>query len=294
MSVKEYYYENFTALSPDKQFHFATRMKNFFKTHDFDDYLKQNKPSKEIKRLLADRDYHRVVNLVQREPFFRKYPELYGVEATLFRVHHLLKEYNEDLRGDLIDLYPLDKLYKLSDSLLDDEEALKALSSLAINTICLSEELFPRNNNAITKLAKWALKSDFSTVDSTLAVYLCTHIVICESEFYTKSIKKSPRRDLMVKLLNKCSDIILANIDTISLDPCIEYLVCCKLVGVSDKKLEEKINAICKEFMHNSPYLINYRRDSAPNSYYHTLNGAEHINVLYIMSGLDELNSKRK
>lgn len=47
------------------------------------------------------------------------------------------------------------------------------------------------------------------------------------------------------------------------------------------------IKEICDDFKQGSPYLINYRRDKTHGSYYHTLDGAEHINALYIMSGLD-------
>ena len=293
MSVKEYYYEHFNDLSPDKQFHFATRMKNFFKTQDFDEYLKQNKPSTDIMGVLFNNDYSMATNLNVRKSFFEKYPEIYGMEAALFRVHHLLKEYDEDIRGELTDAYPLEKLYDLSDNLFKDEEALRNLSSWAVNTICLTEELFPRNNNVTTKLAKWVLQSNFDALDASLTTYLCTHIVICESEFYTKDLKKSSRRDLMTEVLNKCASIIRKNIDTILLDPCIEYLVCRKMIDIPDTKLEKSINTICKDCMRNSPYLIDYRRDSTPKSYYHTLDGAEHVNALFIMSGLDKANSRK-
>ena len=63
MSVKEYYCEHFSELSPEKQFHFATRMNNFFKAHDFDDYLKQNKPSADIMGVMASKDYSRVAKM---------------------------------------------------------------------------------------------------------------------------------------------------------------------------------------------------------------------------------------
>ena len=294
MSVREYYYKHFNELSSDKQFHFATRMKNIFGVHDFDEYLKQNKPSADVTILLVNKDYSMVTNLSARKPFFEKYPDLYGIEAALFRVHHLLKEYSDNIKDILIDSYPLDKLYKLSDDLFDDKEALVILSSWAINTICLTEELFPRNNNVIVKLTKWVLRSNFEKIDASLAVYLCTHIVICESEFYTKDVKESPNHELMVKLLRKCRDLIHKNIGTVLLDSCIEYLVCCKLIGVPDEELEERINAICKECLQRSPYLIDYRRDNTPDSYYHSLDGAEHINALYIMSGLDKRNTNHR
>lgn len=100
---------------------------------------------------------------------------LYGVEATLFRIHHLLVEYNIDTRDEFKEIYPIEKLYQLSDGLLDDEDALKILSSWAINTICLTEELFPRGENATGCLAEFADNLNPETTDATLFVYLCTH-----------------------------------------------------------------------------------------------------------------------
>lgn len=88
-------------------------------------------------------------------------------------------------------------------------------------------------------------------------------------------------------MLKKCSEVIDKNIDTISLDAGVEFLVCCNLVWVEYDKQKYMIKEICDDFKQGSPYLINYRRDKTHGSYYHTLDGAEHINALYIMSGLD-------
>lgn len=287
MTVRDYYYKHFYELSPKKQFHFATRMKNYFKTHYFDDYLKQNVPSTELRPILMNNDFSKVVKFNLRKPLFEKYPELYGVEATLFRIHHLLVEYNIDTRDEFKEIYPIEKLYQLSDGLLDDEDALKILSSWAINTICLTEELFPRGENATGCLAEFADNLNPETTDATLFVYLCTHIIICESNFYIKKLNNSINLKLLKNLLKKCSEVIDKNIDTISLDAGVEFLVCCNLVGVEYDKQKYMVKEICDDFKQDSPYLINYRRDKTPGSYYHTLDGAEHINALYIMSGLD-------
>ncbi len=290
MSVRDYYYEHFNELTPEKQFHFATRMKNFIGVHDFDEWLKNNQPDTDLEAILSNNDYSRVAQIAVRKPFFEKYPKLYGVEATLFRVHHLLKEYSVDTRDEFIKLYPKEKLYRLSDELLSDDEALRALSTWAVNTIFLTEELFPRNQDSKDKLIDWALELDPSLMEPSLYVYLCTHIVICESEFYTKKVEPS---EALIKLLSSCKEVVLDNINSVSLDSAIEFLVCCKMIGLNFEDVRSRINEICKSYLKNSPYLINYRRDSDPKGYYHTLNGAEHINSLYIMSELDKINSSK-
>lgn len=285
MSVREYYCLHFNELSPEKQFHFATRMKNFFKSHDFDEYLMNNKLSQDLEPLFQRNNYTDVLNYEMRKPFFEKYPELYGVEAALFRVHHLMKEYGIDIRDGFMKLYPEKKLGRLVEILIDDEDALRALSTWAVNTIFLTKELFPGVNDATNKLTDWALRLDSDMMDPTLFVYLCTHVIICRSEYYTKKIENAEN---LARLLKKCERVVLDNIDTISLDAALEYLVCCKMTGVECEEIEEKIAAICEEYREDKPYLINYRRDKAPGSYYHTLDGAEHANTLYIMSGLDK------
>lgn len=286
MTVKEYYYRNFDNLAPDKQFHFATRMKNYLGESSFDGFLREHQPNNDLADLLQNNDYSKVNRIELRKPYFEKYEDLYGVEATLFRIHHLLKEYNTDTRATFCELYGQKRLYKLVDDLLEDKDAIEVLSTWAVNVICLTEELFPRGQNVVAQLAEWALGLANSS-DPTLVVYLHTHIILCESEFYTKRITNSKNLELLKKLLAKSAEIITDTIDTISLDAALEFLVCCKMAGVHYARLEQWIDEICREYKKDSPYLINYRRDKTPGSYYHTLDGAEHINALYIMSGLD-------
>lgn len=287
MSAKNYYYQHFNELTPEKQFHFATRMKNYLKTHDFDDFLQQNMPSTELAPIFANNDYSKVNHLDKRKPYFEKYVGLYGIEAALFRVHHLLAEYGVDIRSDFLKLCPADKLYQFADALSQDKAALRVLSTWAINTICLTEELFPRGKNTTQDLSEWILGINTGEMEPTLFVYFCTHIVICESGFYTKDLSNSKNIGYLRKLMERSATVVAKNIDTISLDAALEYLVCCEMVGVNNPDLRQKIKEICDGFMVNNPYLVNYRRDNTPGSYFHTINGAEHINALYIMSGLD-------
>ena len=288
MTVKEYYYQHFNELSPDKKFHFATRMKNYFRIHDFDEYLKSNRPDLELAPILNNNDFSRVSNYELRKPFFEKYAGLYGVEAALFRLHHLMAEYNIDIRDDFVKLYPKEKLFALSDALMKDKKALEVLSTWAINTIYLTEELFPRGKNVIKELGEWALTLDINQCNPTLLSYLYTHIFLCETGFYSKDVAKSKNLYLLEKMLKKCADVNLKNIDSISLDASIEFLVCSNMAKIDFPDVRAKIAKICKDFQKDTPYLINYRRATTPNSHLCTIDGAEHINVLYIMSGLDK------
>lgn len=286
MSVRDYYFKHFDELSPEKKFHFAIRMKNFFKIADFDEYLMNNQPNNNLKEIIDNNDYSRVSNYEARKPFFEKYVGIYGIEAALFRVYHLLKEYNTDVRNDFLKLYSQEKLYAIADKLLGDKEALGVLSTWAINVIYLTEELFPRNIDVMRQLFDYAIDMDNST-DATTDIYFYTHLVLCESDYYKKDLSKSKNIERVKTVLSKCEKVVKDNIDTISLDAAIEFLVCAKMAGMKFKETKKKIDDLCNKCFENYPYIVNYRRDGNPNSRLYTLNGAEHINMLYIMSGLD-------
>lgn len=282
MSVRTYYYDHFDELTPDKKFHFATRMKNYFHCDDFKDYFKHNMPSTDLKPLLEDNDFSHVNNLEARRPYFLKYDHIFGIDLALFRVNHLLNEYGVDLRSDLLELVPLEDLYHLADDLMADDGAIVTLSTWAVNVICLIETLFPRHRNVVKTLAEKALKFEhqFPDVDPLLMIYLYTHIILCDSNFYTRPITE---RTLAQKMLARCADIIERNFDQLILDVRIEFLVCSNMSSVDYPELRSRIAAECRQNLDGNPYLIDLRR---PQSF-HTLNGAEHTNVLFIMSGLD-------
>lgn len=281
MSVREYYCQHFAELNPDKQFHFATRIKNFFHSDEFQDYFASYIPSQDLASILRDNDYSRVNQLPLRQPYFEKYDRLYAIEAALFRVHHLLKEYNLDLRPQFTKLVSLDTLYQLADQLLADSGAIAVLSTWAVNTICLTEELFPRNKNVIRSLARQALALPDDATSPLLLIYLYTHIVLCDTDFYTRPVREL---GLACNMLDRCAQIIDRHFTELTLDVRLEFLVCAALTGVTYPEIRTKVARECRQTLAQHPYL----KDPRHPSYRHSLNAAEHCNVLYIMSGLDE------
>lgn len=300
MTVREYYTKNFEKLSPESQFHFATRIKNWYKTSEFDEYLKTNKPSSDLAELFNDNNYHKANNYELRQPYFKKYKGLYGLEATLFRVNNLLNEYHLDLRKDLLKLIHKDELYALSDALLSDDVALTILSTYAVNTICLTEILFPRKRNPFALLARDFLH--FSG-DPSLLVYLATHIIISDTNFYTRSLT-SANLPIYYPLIDRCANILSQNLTTIPLDTKLEFLVCAKIINAAKNPsanavknipatwpqastgflpLTQKIQVECQSNLRKSPFLLDPRKPDK-----NEFSSAEHRNVLYILSGLDD------
>lgn len=280
MSVRDYYYQHFDELDSYDQFHFASRIKNYFKTHDFDDYFKQNVLDQDLAPIFANNDYSKVNNAAERKPYFDKYPNLYAIEAALFRVNHLLNEWGIDIRDQFLQYEPKASLYALCDALLADDGAIATLSTWAVNVICLTEYLFPRGKNVVKQLSEKALQLNFP--NPLLAIYLYTHIIICDTIFYTRPVNPD-NKELFVALLDRCAEIITQNFDDLILDVRIEFLVCANLVGKDYPELRQKIQAECAQILSSQPFITDPRRPKSR----HTLSRAEHTNVLYIMSGLD-------
>ena len=117
-------------------------------------------------------------------------------------------------------------------------------------------------------------------------IYAYTHIILCMSNFYTKEVRGKDW-DLAQQMLAKCEQMIEDHFDEITIDTKLEFLVCCRI----NKEIFDyepvytyaDINKECKESLKDSPFVVDKRRPEK----YNTLSGAEHRNVLYIMSGLD-------
>ena len=96
--VYQYYFTNKLELSEDKLFHFATRTAAWLGREESYDLLRQSRdyivqPSRPLNEVIASvystpqtgrRNAHEL-----RQPFFEKYPKLYGAHLALFRVRHL-------------------------------------------------------------------------------------------------------------------------------------------------------------------------------------------------------------
>lgn len=275
--AKNFYLQHFDELSDEKKFHFATRMKNFFKISDFDSYLQNNIPNQNLAEIFANNDFSRVNFYEQRKPFFEKYDHLYAIEAALFRVNHLKNEYDIDIRQDFLNFYSREKLYALSDALSQDDTALRILSTFAINVICLTEILFPRERNVIKELAQKSLSYDDAT---PLMVYLNTHIILCDTNFYTRPVQPE-NLEILRQLIAESAQIIRSNYDEISLDIKLEFLVCAKLVDFDAGVLIERIQLECSKNIDGD-----FLKDPSKPFRLNTLDGAEHRNVLLIMSGI--------
>lgn len=276
--AKQTYVERFSELSEVKRFHFATRLKNYQKVSDFDDYLQNNVPASELSDILANNDYTQINYYEDRKDYFAKYDRLFSLEAALFRVNHLKNEYDIDIRAELTRLYSEADIYALCDQLLADKVALNVLSTYAVNVLCLSEQLYPRQKDVVQQLCDFVLEG--SLEKNQLMVYFITHIILCSTNFYTQSVPEQYEMPFRA-MLNLCEEYILDNFAGVSLDMKLEYLVCVQLVN-ANTSLEDAIREECEGNMSPEGFLLDGRRPAR----YNNLDGAEHRNALFVMSGL--------
>ena len=274
MTVKEYYLKHFDELPEEKRFHLATRLKNWFGGTEFDEFLAEHEPSHDLAPLLTNDDYSRVNFIDERRPFFEKYKGIYALEATLCRVLHLWMEYGVDLREDLLDAYGRERLSGLCDKLRNDDGCLFVLTTWVVNVLALTEEMYPRGIDVYKEMLVKTLAHE----QTVMCVYLYTHIMLCESRFYRN--KELKHLDLYREAMQNCDRIIAENFDEVTLDMKFEFLVCAQMVGY-EVQCKEKIRA--EADLNKGDFVKDPRKADRLN----TLAGAEHRNVLYMMSGLD-------
>lgn len=298
-SVRQYYFDNFDQLPDDKQFHFVSRLSSWNSDEDAKSIINSLSDrfiTKDIKndlKELIDNPPHAKINAYEsRKQFFDKYPKLRGYMMALFRVRHLLFHFNVDARDELLQIVPLSDLKKLSETLKQDTEALKVLSTYAINFIYLVDSiLFPDDKSDLDSFLSTVISASktygTSPEDSLLKIYLFTHCIIGASNFYQTKVSTSehPQYETMLDIMEELID---TNFKQINLDNKFEFLVCCKIsdykTGLGQRILDEASQSLSPEgtFIIDT---INEHKQSDKTSF----EDAEHRNVLFIMSQSDFL-----
>lgn len=291
--IKNYYYQNINSLPIDKQFHFATRMAAWNGDSVAFEMLRS------LRNTIVEADnltdvFGRIVSTPQtgrrnahelRQPFFEKYPSLYGTHAALFRLRHLESVYGVDARQQFFEVCDKKDLDLLYDTLSNDPEALRILSTFAINFMYLYQKIALRNSDAVdaTLFLRAAEGYDLSDkLNLQLKIYLYTHCIIGDSNFYTEQV---PAQNLEAykTMLAELEGLISDNFEFINLDNKLEFLVACRIVGF-DSGLFERIDAECQQSISpEGDFVIDTHNENLQEDKV-SFEKSEHRNVLYIMS----------
>lgn len=294
--ITDYYKEHFYELNPDKQFHFATRLKawdedefstNFLKTRtDISRYGDLGAIKQDLEDLINNPPSAKINAAQARQQYFDKYPELRGRMLALFRVRHLLTHYDIDARPALLEVCSLEGLCTLSNDLIKDTEALKTLSTYAINYIYLLHfVLFPDlilSEELAKKIYDLGDSYDLDSAEQIqLLIYLYTHCIIGAANFYARPVTKD--RDTYTDMLKKLEKVIEHSFGSINLDNKLEFLVCCRIMGYSTN-LFERIYAECQTSLSPEGTFVIDTHNSFAQSNKTSFSDSEHRNVLLIMS----------
>lgn len=312
----EYYYKNRINQIPSEEFHFNSRL--WLWTGD--DWARKNldnlkaafigdnpeEISARIKQIINNKSSKSLsVNQKKsyRENSFKKYKKLPLYNALLFKTVFCDSVYDLDLRPYIREQISDKDFINLFYDLINDKDAVRLLSTHAINYFYLLKNYFKGklslsslvlvSTDEILRLLpgykKLEGKGVISKKDSVkLQIYLLTHAIIGESRFYSRPV----RMNRYVILCKKIERIIAENYFDVTLDNKFEFLVCSKICGYEPeiKSLieQESVKSIswAGNFMVDT---LNSNRSSLTS---HCLRSSEHRNVLYLMSQKDYSRAK--
>lgn len=287
--VYSYYRQHFNELPQDKQFHFATRIGAWRGELWAYDVLRSHREPFTSDSLQAIIDAPRKAGgaISQlRTPFFQRYPRLFGLSKALFHVRHLEAVYGIDAREVLFAFAPRQELDELRDALLSDPDAVAILSTVAINYLYLLERVIYRSNDTLPLDWLYALRSryDLSNMQHVqLLIYLYTHCIIGDTNFYTKQVPESAL-PVYQRMLRDLEGIITTHYDDIKLDNKLEFLVCTQICNIASP-LAGRIYNECQASISPSGTFLVDTHNTNSQSKLTGLSSSEHRNVLFIMSG---------
>jgi hypothetical protein len=291
--IKQYYFENLGSLSEDKRFHLASRTaawegdpQAYELLVKLRHYLLPEGVSLEklFSNIIAKPKVGRRIAHDLRRPYFEKYPKLSGLHSALFRARHLKAVLGIDAKDALFRVVPKAQFEELYNQLLVDPGALRALSTVGVNYMYLYKSLIGQRD-LIDPAIFVDIARGYELRDSTnirLQIYLYTHSIIGETNFYTEVVL-SKYRVLFAKMLNELEEIIAKRFEDISLDSKLEFLVCCRICGINSPLFKKVYDECQKSISPEGHFLIDRHNKNSKTSL-SSFNSSEHRNVLFIMS----------
>lgn len=304
-SVLDYYFTHASRLSNQKRFHLANRIASW-------------NGDPRAKQLLADRrswfvaepttekslndEFERtaqhaehtaghIVGYPLRKPYFDKFPALLGIEAELFRVRHLRTVYGIDATRVFLQRHPLLALQQLEQDLLADPGALRTLSTWAINFVYLLHRVVLNEDKGIDVVRFHELGNGYNLQDEEqlrLFIYLYTHCIIAESNFYARPIPEQYRTVYQGMALD-LEKLLKNRLQQTSLDTKLEFLVCCRLLDYQTGLFGQIFDECAASVSPEGTFIVDTHNIFASNAAKKTFEASEHRNVLFALSALPRL-----
>lgn len=237
----------------------------------------------------------RTENVNQGRAYRRKYYERYDklpiYNAILFRYLFAQTLYGIDLRPYIHKYISDTELSGLYEQLIRDHDAIRVLSTHAVNfcyllsnymNIQLEPHLFLDISNEYDHLV--ASNELSENVAKKLEVYLLTHVIIGESRFYSRNVENDAYTDICHRL----EGIIKSNYFDISLDNKLEFLVCAELCNYKTELRALILQEAGRSVSWAGPFIV----DNDAAAIRHIVQTAEHRNVLYVMANSERFEQK--
>ncbi len=298
--ISEYYSNNLEKLNFDKAFHYLSRMSLWEEDIKIREQLSEYKEQfigendddilANFQKVLSSENKYKkiVVNGIERRKLIvDKYPQLGSYNRILFQALISKTVFGKDVRELVFRTLDKDLVIEMRDGLSSDPEAIRTLSTHAINYFYFLQEIygeeFSTKPENFLKIAKYGFGE--TKEDLLLKIYLLTHCIIGESKFYSKKIKSN--LNIYIEMLRYLEEMIKNNYFDVSLDNKMEFLVCAKICGY-ESTLKEILLAEANSSMSEiGNYLVdklNNKKMISKNDFW----ASEHRNVLYLMAVSDK------
>jgi hypothetical protein len=289
--VEQWHKDNFEMLG-SKKFHFASRL-FLWKNDDFckrrldelkDSYIgaTEKEHATKLHSFLEKNEDTVPSTKIQkiRQPYHEKYPTLKSFDKILFRNLFCNTVYGINLKEAVLSLGIEREMAGLRGALLEDREAIKMLSTMAVNFFYTSHLLFG-DRMAEPELFLNLIVEDWKDGKEylQLRLYLATHAIIGEASFYANPINY--KKEIYIEMAKFAEKLIADNFKDISLDIKFEFLVCAKMLGfisVLEKAIREEA---MKSVSADGLFFVDKHNSNAGIA--DSFEKSEHRNVLAIM-----------
>ncbi|MFC1640892.1 hypothetical protein ACFL2D_02460 [Patescibacteria group bacterium] len=242
---------------------------------------------KEIKIFYDHQDsdaHQRKMYMKYRGEAWKKYSDLMHMTNGLFAGLYAETLYGVDIRENIANAFSERKLLLMKQRLLQDKKSIAMLSTHAANFLYLVERYYQKNEKGYP-LGNFQRYNPYYEGDDIqleyLKIYLLTHCIIGETQFYSRKI---PKDKLLYyrRMVFHAERMIRKQIYNMPLDVKLEFLVCSKLCGIKSKLEPLILSEALKSTTADGGYIV----DSVNACNKRRLNDfiqSEHRNVLFLL-----------
>lgn len=238
------------------------------------------------------------VGVTARYNYYDKYPLLRPANRLLYKSLFARTLYKrEDIDRHIQKAIGDDQLLDLFNALTKDHDAVRVLSTFAVNFFYLVKAYFEKDlkHSNLVLLDPRLFEEIASEYDAheangeithrqklRLQLYLLTHAIIGESKFYARRVTNEAYKRLAVR----AEKLVKQNYFNLTLDCKLELLVACELVGYESHLRDVILNEAEHSLSPIGNFLIDTHNTGSDAALKNKLSQAEHRSVLFLMASI--------